>query len=402
MKSEAGLKWRVLKLFLSSPARLHGVIRFALLRSLGIPYHKRFGHSLSPLPSNVSIIPTLRCNLSCKMCAQSVVRKDESGRSWWYDPGLELSVEKWVSFLDQISASRPPLYMTGGEPLLYPHFRDLMREIKKRGLYVQLATNGTLLSREADFLVQEGVEGVTVSIDGPPEVHDRIRGIKGTFNRAAEGVSALVAARRRHKSPGPTLSFICTISKTNYEYLEETLEEAIRLNGDYLQLNHVRFYVPELVSKHNAFFTPERADAMGLKMSLPSIRDGLSENEMDEEDVQKLVKLVERVTKSAKRRIMLAFEPRLPADLIAPYYLDMDYPFLEKCDAFWGSINVGPNGRVSPCLNFEVGNITEQSVSELWNGEMMGRLRDLLAKGLFPGCHRCNRRSYHKSSRCFI
>jgi len=401
MKQERGLLWRILKLGLSSRARLQGILRFGFLRAVGIAYHRRFGHGLSALPSNLSIMPTLRCNLSCVMCTQSVSRKDRANRPRWYDPKRELPIEKWVSFLDELSTSRPPLYVTGGEPVLYPHFRELVHESKKRRLHVHLATNGTLLASEAEFLVEEGVEGVTISLDGPPEVHNQIRGVEGAFNRAAEGAKALVEARRRRGTHGPMLSFLCTISKSNYQYLQETLEHAIMLNGDFMQVSHVAFFSPELVDKHNAMFTKESIKTMGLEMDLPSIRDGLYENEMAPEDVRNLVPLMDRVKRSAKGRIMLTFEPRLPNDLIAPYYLDVYYPFVERCDALWGSLNVGPDGRVSPCLNFVLGNITQHTIRELWNGAMMQRLRALLSDGLLPGCRRCSRRSYLKSSRCF-
>ena len=402
MPTESPLWWRMTKLFLTKRAEGLAILRFLFLRKVGIRYHKRFGRTLSPLPSNLTILPTLQCNLNCIMCAQNVHRKDRVARPERYDPKRELPFEKWVSFLDQISASRPPLYVTGGEPLLYPKFRELIREIKKRKIYVHLATNGTLLSKEADFLVEAGVEGITISIDGPPDVHDRIRGTTGIFSRAAEGAMALVDARRRHKALSPMLAFICTLTKSNYQYLEEAVECVINLGGDHLQVNHATFYSPDLVAKHNAMFTPESLKAMGLCMELPSIHDGLHENDMEREDIRRLLELMERVKRQAKGRIMLTFEPRLSADLVEPYYLDLAYPFEEECNSLWGSLNVGPDGRVSPCLNFLVGNIMEDTIADIWNGEMMQRLRALIADGLLPGCQRCNRRTYCKSSRCMI
>jgi len=62
---------------------------------------------------------------------------------------------------------------------------------------VHLQTNATLLASLADRLVELGVEFVTVSLDGPPEVHDYIRGLEGAFAQSAAGLQALVAARRK-------------------------------------------------------------------------------------------------------------------------------------------------------------------------------------------------------------
>ena len=402
MNNERGLTWRLAKLGLSSRARLYSGIRFGFHRLVSIPYHRRLGHDTLPLPANINIIPTYRCNLKCVMCSQRAGRTHDADSPPWYDPKREITVEQWIPFLDQISTFRPIIYWSGGEPLMYPGFKDLVHQIKKRKLIVHMATNGVLLPNVAEYLVKEGIEGISISLDGPPEVHDRVRGVKGAFNGAAEGAKALVEARRAAKAPGPTLSFAFTITKPSYQGLEEAVEHAIAMNGDFFQVGHVGFKPLDFVARHNSIFSEQGAKEMGLKMDFPAIRENTCyEPGMEEEDIENLAKIIDRTKRLAKRRIRLSFVPPVPFDLIGPYYRDMDYPFVERCDYFWTAFSVGPDGRVSPCLNFLAGNITENTMEELWNGETMRRLRKLFRDGLLPGCIRCCHRYYSKTSPCF-
>ena len=335
------------------------------------------------------------------MCEQTSSRKADYERPPWYDPNRELPVEKWASFFDQIRIFRPILLIFGGEPLLYPQFKELIREAKKRRLWVHLVTNGTLLLDLADFLVEQGVEGVAISIDGPPAIHDRIRGMKGAFNLAYEGAKALIAARRRRKKFGPMLGFTFTITKHNYEGMPGAMEYAISLNADVFWACHVCFKTPDMVQRHNALFSESYASTMGIEMDFPSIRPGnYYESDMEAEDIPKLIEVLNKTRQMVKGRIEFVLEPRLTDDLVAPYYLDMDFPFVQKCDFLWRTFPVQPDGRVSPCLNFFAGNITEQSVAEIWNGKTMRRLRELFARKLVVGCTRCSSRHYARGSRC--
>jgi radical SAM protein with 4Fe4S-binding SPASM domain len=401
MNSQLSRRWRLAKLSMATIARRRTLLRLAIVNSLSIPYYRRHGNGISSLPANVTIYPTYRCNQNCLMCTQTSSRKSDHERPPWYDPKRELPVEKWASFFEQIRSFRPILFIFGGEPLVYPEFKELIREAKKRKLWVHIATNGSLLPNVADFLVEQGVEGVAISLDGPSEVHDGIRRVKGAFNMASEGARALIEARSRRKKSGPLLGFSFTITKHNYEGMPEAMEHAISLKADFFWACHVCFKTPEIVAKHNAIFSESNAAAMGIQMDFPSIREGsYYESDMEAEDVPKMLEVLNNTKQSVKGRIEFVLEPRMTDDLVGPYYLDMDFPFVQRCDFLWRTFPVQPDGRVSPCLNFLAGNITEKSVAEIWNGENMQRLRKMFADKLVTGCTRCPSRHYAKGSRC--
>ncbi len=393
---------RIFRLIRKNPEFIPTALRMEYRHRWGIDADRRRRPGMSAPPTNLSIVLSMRCNLACVMCRQ--IRGADQGavhRSW-YDFGRELPIEVWVRLLDQVAAFRPWLFVTGGEPLLYPHFKEFVEEARKRRLLVHLQTNGTLLAGVADFVVSMGVAAVNVSLDGPPEIHDRVRNKKGTFERVEQGMAALLEARRRLKSPGPIISFNFTISKTNLPWLEEIVPLAVRLNADCLQIQHTMFDSIENVAAHNRFFTPERVRELGLEIDLPSISDDeYYQNELGPDDLPKLKAGLEKARSQAKGKIKLHFMPQIPTELLEPYYFDLNHPFIQGCDHLWKTTRILADGTVSPCLNIIVGNIADTPFMDLWNGPRMASLRGLVRDRLLPGCARCCQRHYTKASRAF-
>ena len=402
MYKDLSLLGRALKIAWRSPQIIPSLGRMEFRHRWGMARDRRLRPGYSAPPTNLAICLTLRCNLRCRMCRQLRGGQEIPANRIWYDQHRELDLGTWVSLLDQVAPFRPWLYVTGGEPLIYHDFQGFVQEARRRGLSVQIQTNGTLLASVAEFLVQAGVVAVSISLDGPPEVHDSIRGVKGAYGKSAAGAAALVAARCKYHSPTPILALNCTISKGNLEFLPEVVSQAIELQADTLQLQHTMFNSPEKVARHNAFFTPARVQGLGLDMVFPSICEGeYYQSEIGPEDLPRLKSGLRRARVLAKDRIKLLSMPNLPDELLDPYYLDLDYPFLEGCDFFWKTFRISPEGTYSPCLNFKIGNIAQEPFAEIWNGPKMRVLRQLFTQHLFPGCVRCCQRHYVKGSRAF-
>ncbi|NIM05173.1 MAG: radical SAM protein, partial [Armatimonadetes bacterium] len=87
-------------------------------------------------------------------------------------------------------------------------------ELKSRGFDLYVLTNGTLVDREiARRLSGIGVRGVQVSVEGPEDVHEKIRG-KGSFASCMRGVENLLAE-------GITVTLNATLSNLNAAYFIE-------------------------------------------------------------------------------------------------------------------------------------------------------------------------------------
>lgn len=131
---------------------------------------------------------TSRCNLGCSHCYALSSRPPEGGHE-------ELATDLVLRLVDELAElGGRSVTLSGGEALLHPGIRAIVRRAAGHGLTIQLLTNGTLLRREwAAFLAEHGVS-VQVSIDGSrPEIHDAVRG-RGSFLKALQAVERLQAA----------------------------------------------------------------------------------------------------------------------------------------------------------------------------------------------------------------
>ena len=99
--------------------------------------------------------------------------------------------------MDQLAeAGVTALAFSGGEPLTRSDFFEVARHASDHGLYVSLASNGTLLTKEnVRKIKQAKVNYIDVSIDGASaKTHDEFRGVPGTFDKALAGLKNCVEA----------------------------------------------------------------------------------------------------------------------------------------------------------------------------------------------------------------
>lgn len=154
-----------------------------------------------PRPLLALLELTLRCDLRCVHCGSTAggPRRDE------------LTVTELERVVDELAGlGCRELVLLGGEPLLHPAWERLCLRARERGLAPLLITNGMRLDDDvARRCAAAGVDRVGVSIDGPtPAVHDAIRGVAGSHDRAW-------AAVERLRERGLTCSVITTVSRLN-------------------------------------------------------------------------------------------------------------------------------------------------------------------------------------------
>lgn len=381
---------RFVGMLLENPRMMLTVLRLEYTRNIGMYVRRRFKPVHAGAPANVGINLTRRCNLKCKMCMQNRHIEVDKDHLRWYDPGLELPLSAWLNLIDQMAIFRPWVSVTGGEPLLYPHFREFIQAAKGKDLNIDLTTNGLLLPNFAEFLVEQGVEIIHISVDGPEDVHEEIRGLKGAYARTVAGIESLFEARRKRGTYRPVIAINFTITRSNVHVIDRMVPFAVSMNADLLQFIHPYFNTRENAEKHNRIFTPEFARSKGLDVVHPSLPEGeYYESEITEEDLPVMKAGLARARSEAKGRIALKMLPGLSDDVLHPYYFDLDYPFSPVCKALWTKCRVLPDGTVSPCMHVIAGNITEKPLLELWDGPQMSRLRQIIAKRQFPACDRC-------------
>jgi Fe-coproporphyrin III synthase len=168
------------------------------------------------------------CNCRCVMCdiwnreTQEQVRVADLDR---HRASLrKLSVEQVV--------------LTGGEPLLHNDLGALCQFFRELGIRLTLLTTGLLLVKRADE-VSRFFDEVIVSIDGPGEIHDSIRRVRGAFDLIGRGVAEI-----RERKPGMVIACRTTIQKANHQHLRATVAAA-KLVG----FNSISFLAADVTSE---------------------------------------------------------------------------------------------------------------------------------------------------------
>jgi radical SAM family uncharacterized protein len=117
-----------------------------------------------------------RCNLECAMCP-----------FWRREDEALLTVDDEVRMMKSLArAGISFLGFEGGEPLLRRDLPEILAESHQR-FHTSLVTNGWLLRNRIDDLAPY-LDLLFVSLDGVGDLHDRLRGIPGSFAKAVEGI----------------------------------------------------------------------------------------------------------------------------------------------------------------------------------------------------------------------
>ena len=333
------------------------------------------------MPTFVQLKVTNLCNLRCPMCSQwgdtGIYRSDGFPSSATEGKreserireliGLkrQLSVSDYAKLLDEIAPFQPIVSLFGGEPFLYPDLLPLVREVKKRGLTCTVITNGGRLEQKARELVEAGIDSIAVSIDGPPQVHNRIRGQADSFERAAAGVRAVARWRNELGRALPMLIAIVPITELNLIEIGPALEALRELPLDTINVG-LRWFVPkEAGSRYEGVMKETfgvRAESWkGFDFSWDSGGDGDHARHMT--DLVKLLKGLRRrrLVDSAAGKPWISFVPDVRAEDVPAYFSDFDNVFGHSlCPVAWYFAQVEPDGEVCFCGDFPdyfIGNV---------------------------------------------
>ncbi len=167
------------------------------------------GHNEIPSLRYLMVEVTDRCNLRCCHCYLG-----EAGTS---DLEWE-TLRRVLDDLDDIGGLR--LMITGGEPLLYPHFELLNRELAGRSYRTVLISNGTLM--EGLDMRSLNFREIQLSIDGLQEGHDHLRG-KGTYRKVMQSLGRALQA-------GIDVSVATVIHARNLHELERLGEQLFEMD----------------------------------------------------------------------------------------------------------------------------------------------------------------------------
>jgi MoaA/NifB/PqqE/SkfB family radical SAM enzyme len=365
-----------------------------------------------PMPTFVQLRVTNLCNLRCKMCGQwgdtGIYRSDgfpasatdgEKERKRIQESigaKRQLGLADYVRLLDEVAPFQPIVSLFGGEPFLYPDIIPLIREVKKRGLTCTIITNGGRLEKHAKELVEAGIDSIAVSFDGPPEVHDRIRGQKGAYEKAIAGVRAVSHWRRELGKVLPMQIAILPVTDLNLETIAAAVEALRELPLDTINVG-LRWFVPKTVGAQyegvmRATFGIEATSWKGFDFDASDL---LVSRERQMGELVRLLKGLKRrrFLDSTLGRPWTSFVPDVSPERVPEYFRDFSQTFgHDLCPVAWYFAQVEPDGEVCFCGDFPdyfIGNVRKQTFRVVWTGVKAWKFRQKLASEPLPICARC-------------
>lgn len=321
---------------------------------------------------------TYRCTDRCKMCTIWM-----QGRK--INPQEELTLEDWKKCLDMIGLENlEVIELFGGDSLLRKDVTiPLINYITKKNenIIVDLPTNCNLLDKKTAIdLVKARVGRLYISLDGPIEIHDKIRGHKGTFNYVKKGIEYLVEAKKDLGSKTPEIIINCTISSSNVNNFEQIIPIVEKLGVDTLEFEYVGEFKEENIQNTNV---------EGIKPT-PFYITLSSTNLLNRKQAHLLKKKMKDIRKYAKNSKMKINTQHI--DVLTIDNLTQGEISNKKCYFCRYTVTIGPFGNVMGCFHFNnylLGNIKNASFSSIWNNKKHRSFLKSQKKGEIKICKNC-------------
>jgi radical SAM protein with 4Fe4S-binding SPASM domain len=310
-----------------------------------------FALPFSSLPILSEVAVTYRCNLECTFCY--------AGCNCTTNPvgdDREMSTAEVRHVLRTIyqDAEVPSVSFTGGEPTLRADLPELVRFAKDLGMWVNLITNGTQVTRElARVLAAAGLDSAQVSLEGvTATVHERVTMMPGSFERTVTAVGRLKAAGVR----------VHTNTTMNRDNLHECVSMPAFVRR---RLGNSRFSMNLVVPTGSA------AVNAGLVVRYSELGPYLEAI----------------AAESRRHEVEFMWYSPTPMCMFNPITHGLGNKGCSACD---GLISVGANGDVLPCASYDesVGNLLQQEVRDIWTSSRATQFRGKFLA--HPQCRSCD------------
>ncbi len=309
------------------------------------------------LPYKVTLVATYHCNFRCEMC--SIWQKDSVGEM---TPAEAASFfRKWPQF--------SWVHLTGGELFMRRDLEDLVAAIMDhdRALYLlNFPTTGWFGDRTValvERILRRGVGRLmtTISIDGPRELHDAMRGLPGSWDRGIETLRRLRAIRRGNFQVVAGM----TLFSKNASFVDATIDA-------------IRAEIPDF----------ERSD-LHLNIGHESAHYFANAGYLADSASHPVAEAIEMHRNAIANRLhpVRFLEDRYQA-LVARYYETHKSPL--PCTALASSCFIDPYWHLYPCSIWDesLGSLRDQDFDlwQLWKSE---RTKDVRSKVINEQCPHC-------------
>ncbi|GJE38882.1 radical SAM protein [Methylobacterium persicinum] len=311
---------------------------------------------------------TNRCNLLCETCPRTFET---------LEPPADMSWDLFTRIVDQVPNVGRVVLHGVGEPMLVKALPDMIRYLKERGTYVLFNTNGTLMQpKRFQALIDTGLDELRVSLDAADrETYLKVRG-KDYFGRIVRDVGRFVAFKKAVGATTPRVSLWLTGLRETIEQLPAFVRLAAEMGVTEVHLQRLVF------------------DEEGYGMA----RADLSLFESTQ--AQEMAAIAEAEAVGREFGITLdasgATEPGASLK-------QKDERAWATCRRPWSLMYFTAHGRALPCCiapfsvrgysHYTLGDATQATLREIWNGEAYRNFRTTLLSDKPPApCKNCGLR----------
>jgi MoaA/NifB/PqqE/SkfB family radical SAM enzyme len=319
-----------------------------------------------PQPAWCTYLVTFRCNARCGMCD-----------SWRLKPGRELTVDEVAAVFARLGRL-DVVRLSGGEPFLREDFLPLAEAVMRAAapLVLHITTNGSFPERIARFVERFSAPSrlsVMVSVDGLPDEQLRSRGAEVGFEGVLDSVTRLATFRRTH---GVTVSVNHTVISPQSLADHEPLRRRFLALG--VDVQSVLAYADSAM--YGLKLRGKKASHLIVPRGYPlhPALAGVDAVGFVERELASVDQIGHPFLRWGKRYYLRGLLARLRHEE-AP----RPHP---RCVALRSHVRLLPDGSVPVCqFNTEtVGNLREQSLAEVWQGEAARAARRWVDD--CPGC----------------
>lgn len=336
------------------------------------------------------IVLTYQCQLHCKMCGQVNAPDDapNSQKNW-----SQIPVDLIIKRIEELKNPLISVYLFGGEPLIYKDIFKLSKFLNEKKIQFSYSTNGLLLKKYIKEIFKDPPYMISVSLDGySSELHDNIRGLKGSWLKAVDGLQELIEERKLNKLYTPLLKIHFTITPENYLTMKEYYKFYI---NKFPEIDEIKFHVPRFADTQMGV---NYVDIMQKEFNTNcmSYLGNFSDDKFvkDCKEIIDVKKLYDDITWLLQQPKVAYLGPTDFNELNLFFKTPSYYPKDRKCFCFNTAV-IQPNGDVVSCGDYpdlKFGSIKDNTIDDAWRSEKGTKWRKFLAKNGNPGVlSKCSR-----------
>lgn len=320
------------------------------------------------LPYSIELSPTLRCNLNCLFC-------------WRYgrkvDYGDELKLEEYKRILEEANqlVVKEIRIIGGGEPLLRKDTFEIMKEVKKYGMFGYICTNGTLFSEDKiKTLVSIGWDHVKISLHAPNKKTQDFLAQGKSFEKSVKNIKSFVKWKKKFKTEKPRIEIGLALNRKNFRELVSMVKLAKRSNVQSFFVEPITVYT-------------KKGEELKLKKE-------------EAEEFKEIAKKAYSYTNNLETNLQQFFSPELiektgkMTEQLKKLVKSGRNDFLSiPCFEPWWRMGIRIDGSTCPCGFFDQNtteNIREKELKDIWFSKYFEeRRKQLLQKEIPDYCQKC-------------